>query len=148
MSITFSLVTSEGNLACTVDHGACVVAEHLLDEDIMAYSFEGYCVECSLRNRDACELCGSSLNVSNSNAFAILAALGIELDDCGTIEASDLLGRAMVSGVGRDDSGTADVVDGRMVDCGLRAGYFADRFGALADLATLAIERGYSIQFC
>lgn len=153
MSITFQLATRTGDgfgPACTVNHGACIVPEHLLDEDIAAYSMPGWCVECSTTNRDACEVCGLSVNVSNHNAQVLLGMLGVEFDWCGSFDPADLLGRALTAGIDIDDSGHAATVDaapGRatLISGGLRPGYYGDRFGALADLATHGAARGLVI---
>ncbi len=96
---------------------------------------------------DACPVCSASLNLSNANAVDVLGRLGVEFDWCGVIDGADLLGRAMVGNVGADDSGiaAADISAGRgarVIDCGRPAGYFADRLGRLADIATVAGERG------
>lgn len=153
MSITFHLATAtpEGtDLACRVNHGACVVPEHLLDEDIVAYSMPGWCVECSSTNCDACAICGLDLNVSNTNARSIVEALGIPFDHCGSISPLLLLNK--VNGADVSDEGTDTVTDwdprrATFVECGVPAGYFAERFGALADLATAAMERGLVISW-
>lgn len=149
MSITFSLRNLDGTMACKVNHGAgCEVAEHLLDE--YAHPYEGYCVPCSMDNRDACPVCSRDINVSNTNAQMILERLGVEFDYCGEIQASDLLGRAMTANVGRDDSGiaaTEDRAEGRatIIECGLPAGYFDDRMEGLTNLALAALASGLMV---
>lgn len=153
MSVTFSLRTADGDFACTADHGACVVPAHASDEDIALYSMPGWCVECSGANRDACDVCGLDLNVSNSNARAILDALGVPFDHCGTIAPMVLLNRVRTRGGDVADEGTDTVTDwdprrATLVECGRPEGYFASRFGALADLAAVAMERGLSISWC
>lgn len=154
MSTTFSLATIEENgtgLACVVSHGStCDVAEHLLDE--YAHPFPGYCVPCAIDEREACEVCSLSVNVSEHNAALILERLGVEFDYCGMIDPADLLGRAMVGNIGRDDSGVASTEDrgergARMIDCGLRAGYYEDRFGRLAELASAAVRLGLVVSW-
>ncbi len=89
------------------------------------------------------------LNVSNVNAAEILERLGLDTGGdwpAGDIDPDELLGRALVAGVGRDDSGVAAVDDvvgpGVVTDCGRRAGYFEDRMGALVELAVEAKRRG------
>ncbi len=92
------------------------------------------------------------LNVSNANAYALLERLGYEVTDDGIIgdtTPDDMLGRAMVGNVGRDDSGTDPVETpgewfgggATMIDCGRRDGYFEDRMTALVALATEAQTR-------
>jgi hypothetical protein len=55
--------------------------------------------------------------------------------------------RALTGNFGRDDEGI-DTVDEQveggatMIHCGVRPGYFADRLGAIADLAVEAKRRG------
>jgi len=84
------------------------------------------------------------VSVSNANAVAVLDRLGYDFDPsdpCGESTAVDFLGRAMTANVGLDDSGLRVVQDGNMIDCGRRAGYFGDRMGQLAVLATEAQAR-------
>ena len=90
------------------------------------------------------------VNLSNSNAFLALERLGIEPDYCGEFDPVDFMGRAMVANVGREDDGVPSVVDAQpgratMVDCGLPAGYWADRMGALAEVATYARDKGVAV---
>lgn len=90
------------------------------------------------------------VNVSNSNAFALLDRLGIEADYCGSMAAEDFLGRAMVANVGRLDDGIDSTTErGRggatVIDCGLRPGYYADRMTSLAELASKAAAHGYLV---
>lgn len=99
-----------------------------------------------------------NLNVSNANARAILDRLGYEVDEYGIVgEATpeDLLGRALVGNVGRDDSGV-DAVEtpgewfgggATMIDCGIRPGYFEDRMAALVALASHAMDRNLMISW-
>jgi len=87
------------------------------------------------------------VNVSNSNAFALLDRLGIEADYCGTMTAEDFLGRTMVANVGRFDDGIESTTErgqggATIIDCGLRPGYFEDRMSSLAELASAAATRG------
>ena len=150
MSVNFSLQTADGNFACTADHGICTVPEHLLDEDIAAYSMPGYCVECSLIGREECPICGLEVNVSNTNATLLLERLGVENDDCGTFDPVDLVGRTLVANVGRDDSGVATSTDiaangAVWVDFGLRDGYFRDQMARLTTLALTAKENGWLV---
>lgn len=148
MSITFAIARrrddglivqgcpdSEAHRAC---HGTC--------EDPEDFEFYG-CCGCVTDALDACPECSLSLNVSNTNAAQIIDRLGVEFDYCGVIDPADLFGRAAVGNIGRDDSGMETTViggDGRatLVECGLPAGYFEDRLGALAHLAQYAIEHG------
>lgn len=93
------------------------------------------------------------VNLSNANAAAVLARLGVTFDHCGTIDPDDLLGRAMVANIGADDTGTAAVTDvGALgcttIDCGVPAGYFAARFDGLAELAVAAKAAGAVIGWC
>jgi hypothetical protein len=100
----------------------------------------------------ACGCQQFDVNVSNTNAVMILQRLGLEVDFdegelCGNADPDDILGRAMLGNVGRDDSGTRSTEErgaggATFVDCGLRAGYFGDRLGAIAELATEAKRLG------
>jgi len=90
------------------------------------------------------------VNVSNSNAFALLDRLGIEADYCGSMAAEDFLGRAMVANVGRFDDGIESSTErgqggATVIDCGLRPGYFEDRMASLANLASAATARGFLV---
>ena len=152
MSITFVLANrlDNGDIvpACMVNHYAapCVAvgaeaAEHA--EDRAHYNM----CDCSEVARDECGICSLSLNVANGNAALILERLGVEFDYYGEIDGADLVGRAMVGNVGRDDSGVASSEDRReglatVIDCGVRPGYFEDRLGVLAELGLAAAERG------
>lgn len=90
------------------------------------------------------------VNVSNANAYALLERLGLDTTVLlGEATPDDLLGRALVGNVGRDDSGV-DAVEtpgewfgggATMIDCGRRDGYFEDRMTALVALATEAQNR-------
>lgn len=98
---------------------------------------------------------GPELNVSNDNAALLLERLGLDPADYqgGDIDADDLLGRAMVGNIGRDDGGVtaADTtVPGRVkfIDCGISSGYFADRLAALVEVATYADTKGVRVQWC
>lgn len=93
----------------------------------------------------ACGCRAFDVNVSNANAAAILERLDIPFDYCGQVDAADLLGRAMLGNVGRDDSGVRSVRDGNVIDCGRRVGYFDEVLGALASLATEAQRRGVTV---
>lgn len=150
MSITFYLTTTTGDLACAVSHGAgCTSAEHLASDAWSDLPGHDMCYDCREEQIDACPVCSLSLNVSNVNGAQILASLGVESDYCGSIDPADLLGRSLLGPVTTDDSGIAPTVDGgpgtgraMLVECGLPAGYFAERFGRLADLASSAMAHG------
>lgn len=100
------------------------------------------------------------VNLANTNARMVLSILGMteESEDlCGSIDGEDLLGRVLVAmAEDRDDTGVASAVIGgsalgqrgaTMVDCGLPAGYFAERFGALHALAAEAARLGRPVTF-
>ena len=151
MSITFTLITETSprhfGPACTADHGVCTVPEHLLDEDIHLYSREGWCVECYGTNEEACALCNLQVNMSNANAMQAIERLGIEFDYCGHIDPDDLLGRAMVANIGRDDSGVSTTTERTpgnavLIQVGLPAGYFDSRMAELVALAEAAKTHG------
>lgn len=152
MSITFALRTRDGAMACTANHGACTVAEHLLDEDIMAYSRVGWCVECSEHGGADCPICGLELNVNNSNAIAIIERLGLEWEEYGTIDARELFASAALANVGRDDTGIDGIVEFRTggsvwVEGAVTVGYFSRSMGALEHLATYAMEHDLVIDW-
>ena len=148
MSVTFRAIyeNAEGVLvgACTGHRYTCDCDEHA------AYFYCDHVHERTMAAEDACDACSLEVNVSNANAALLLERLGVEFDYCGTVDASDFLARAMLANVGRDDSGTATVTDSggggaTMVDCGLRPGYYGDRFDSLAALATWCAARGYLV---
>jgi len=91
------------------------------------------------------------INVSNTNAAALLERLGYPCDAgdelCGQADPGEILGRAMTGNVGRDDQGTPVLVyrqpgHATFIDCGVPAGYFTDRMSAITDLAVEARNRG------
>lgn len=159
MSVTFTFA----RYIETADHGT--VLAHGIDcshtcptpttcDDAMVYG-----PTCCEHVYDATNACGCEafdVNVSNANAVAILNRLGLDHDVeygiIGSATPDDLLGRAMVGNVGRDDSGVADATDGgpgtgyaTFVDCGVRAGYYADTLDRIARLATEAAHRGMMV---
>jgi len=100
------------------------------------------------------------LNVANTNARILLDALGLtpeEGDLSGALSGEDFLGRVLLAiAADRDDSGVNSAVIGgkelgqsgaTMIDCGVRPGYFADRFGALHALALEAVRIGRDVQW-
>lgn len=101
----------------------------------------------------ACGCEAFDVNVSNTNAAMIFERLGLDWDPedpSGSAEPADILARAMLGNVGRDDSGiamSAEKVPGgpTVIDCGLRAGYFADRLDGIAELAAEAQRRNLLI---
>lgn len=92
------------------------------------------------------------VNLSCFNARTMLTVLGLPDSEelCGTADGADFLGRVLLAmATDRDDTGVASVEVGgpgaRMIDCGLPAGYYADRFAALHTLATEAVRLGRDI---
>jgi hypothetical protein len=154
MSISFYAATTTDNytaMACNVKHGAgCTSTEHFEMDAWMDIPGYDLCFECQGEQEDACPICSLTMNVSNNNAMLLIERLGVEFDYCGVIDPADLLGRSMVANVGLDDSGMKPTVDtlgggATMIDCGLAPGYFTERFGALANLATYAMDHGFVI---
>jgi hypothetical protein len=93
------------------------------------------------------------VNVSNTNARMLLAALGIDADEelCGMRDGADFLGAVLLAmAADRDDTGVAPAEIGapghaRMVDCGLAPGYYAEKFAALHALASEAARLGRTV---
>jgi hypothetical protein len=111
----------------------------------------------------------SDLNMSNSNAYAVMQAAGIEPDYCGTIalglipsvlcgialrlngsvreftrEPTDIRQVRVVAGEGN----VLHLVRGpRMVDCGISVGYVRERLTQLQALLLLAQERGVDVHW-
>ena len=78
-----------------------------------------------------------AVSVTSVHAVLILGRLGYDVETpFGLVDADDLLGRAMVANVGRDDTGTDPAEDGNVTDCGARPGYFASVMDRLAALAS------------
>ncbi len=147
MSVTFSLGRrgDDGivHVGCRVDHYRCERG----CEDFATYR---YC-ECVEAAQCACAECSIEVNVSNVNALAILERLGIECDAeygiMGECDAADMIARAMLGNIGRDDSGAAaqeyrGAGGCRVIEGSVRPGYYADRLGSIAELAAYAAERG------
>ena len=94
------------------------------------------------------------VNLANVNARTLLAILGLDTSEdlCGMASGEDFLGRVLLAlATDRDDSGVASAVVGgaplgqrgaTMIDCGLSAGYFGERFDALHALAQEAVRLG------
>jgi len=148
MTITFQLghVDDAGNVhhGCGIDHYNCCGACN--SPDFREFG----CCDCVMEARDACPDCVLAVNVSNTNARAILERLGVEFDYCGTLDPTDLLGRAMTANIGQDDSGRPSSIEtgaggATMIDCGRSAGYFDRNFERLATLATIAQRRALPV---
>lgn len=127
---------------------------------IVAHKAE--CDECAaygIYSQAVCDVDSAlDVNVANVNARLLLVALGLDSDDlCGSTSGEDFLGRVLLAlATDRDDSGVrSTVISGRevgtsgatMIDCGLRPGYFADRFGALHALALEAARLGREVHW-
>jgi hypothetical protein len=122
MSVTFSAAWDD----IPVDHFACcndsgfIVAQYAIDT-------------------------GPEVNLSNSNAATILARLGVDFEDYGTMDSEDFEGRCMVATIGHDDSGVDSVTDGNMIHGGLRPGYYESVFERLAEVAAFAVSTGRQV---
>lgn len=94
-------------------------------------------------HRDTCDSRRFDVNVSNTNALAIHERLGLDTDPYADVCDPDaILAAAMLANIGRDDTGTHTVTNGNVIDFGVRPGYYDDRMGQIADLATEAKRRG------
>jgi hypothetical protein len=83
------------------------------------------------------------LNVNNRNAALLLERLDLQAETWGEVAADDLLGRALVANVGRDDSGVeATEMTPSWTEGGARPGYFEDRMAALVEIANWAKAQG------
>lgn len=145
MSITFTPCVTDGNdchLACTTDHHYC---DGTCD-DPTEFECDQWC-PCVDAHRTACPTCSVEVNMSQTNAAAVIERLGVTFDYCGTIDPDELIGRALTGNVGRDDTGVNHTHTGNMIDCGVRPGYYNDRLGQLADLATYAKDNGFQISW-
>lgn len=83
-------------------------------------------------------------NFSNSNALMILRSLGFTTEAGSVFDAGDLMGRVTIARACPPiaDDGMADVRRGNVIDCGVRPGYFADAYEAIAEVCEVAIEWG------
>lgn len=166
MSVTFSidsLPTGAFQAECYND-GAPIVLGPVDGYDalvplIVAHKAE--CEECAhygLHSQPVCDIDDAlDVNVSNVNARTFLIALGLDDGDdlSGSTSGEGFMARVMLAmATDRDDSGVASaVVGGRevgqsgatMIDCGLRPGYFADRFTALYVLGAEAARLGREV---
>lgn len=91
--------------------------------------------------------CDASFNVSNANAAAILDALGIEWDSCGSVDAREMIGRCAAwraVGVAQERAATQGVgANGcRWYEGGIDRAYIERRIGQMEALAELARDRG------
>lgn len=165
MSVTFrieSLPTGEFEIACfDTDEGMdVVVATADSYEEILVERAAHMlvCEECSAYgcySRPVMDISDAfDVNVSNTNARMLLAALGIDGGEelAGFMSAEQFQGAVLLAmAADRDDSGVSpvEVAPGApgatMIDCGLRPGYFADRFAAFHALAAEAVRLGRSI---
>jgi hypothetical protein len=84
-------------------------------------------------------------NFSNHNAAMIARSLGLEDYEYGGVWPLDEFeGRVLLAMAVPpvEDDGQPDVVNGNHVHCGVRPGYFADAYGALADLCRELRDKG------
>jgi len=95
------------------------------------------------------------VNMSNVNAAMVGARLGFDMSDLsGSATGEDFLGRVLLAiAADLDDSGirATEVTPGargaRMIDCGVAAGYFGERFGQLHALASEAVRLGREVHW-
>lgn len=155
MSVTFSFAQY---VEAGVEPGAILVhgirCDHECDSPLPCedHAIYGYCDHIAAA-KAACGCERFDLNLSNANAAAVLERLGYEADPhglYGEADPDDVLGRAMVANVGRDDSGLRDE-EGRgaggavFIDCGRRVGYFDEAMSSLVALANEAKRRGVMV---
>lgn len=153
MTVTFDFVTITDD--GTQIHGAACetcdqlrvamtdAADHGITSDAYETASDTY-----FDHVDVCDDQRWQVNLSNTNAVSVLSRLGLPADYAGTVDPDEMLGRAMVANIGRDDSGVADHVEGNYVDCGVPAGYYDDRLACLAALAAEAKRRGALVGWC
>lgn len=160
MSVTFTIEANPTGAFIAECHEQGVVARANSYEGILGgiAAHKAVCEECNaygLYSQPVMDVSDEfDVNVANMNARTLLVALGIDASDdlCGMMDAEQFLGAVLLAmAVERDDSGVAPVEVGgpgaRMVDCGLRPGYFADRFSALHALATEAVRLGRPVMW-
>jgi hypothetical protein len=134
-------------LMCGADHLHVTCTEPDPCDDA---AFYGSCAHADAAEA-ACGCTRFDVTVSYTSAPAVLDRLGLDpAEQAGSADPDDILGRALLANVGRDDSGVAPVTDqlpgrARFTDCGVRPGYFAEIMTALAALAAEAKARGVLI---
>lgn len=147
MSVTFTLANRTFDCACSKAYAAgCFCNEY----GVMRYCDHIHSVV------ESCACNDLSVNVSNTNAIAILERLGFDHPEDylgGSCEADDFIGRTKLANVGRLDTGIIASVDsapGRatMIDCGVRADYYSDVMVRLENLAHKAVAAGSEISWC
>lgn len=87
----------------------------------------------------------SDVNLSNTNAAALLTVLGFE-ELSGSATAEDFLGRVLVAeAINPPDEGRPTVVEGNVTYCGTSAGYTEKRLTQLRELADWANQNSSEI---
>lgn len=166
MSVTFSI---EGNAT------GAFTADCYADDALTVLHGESYpaIVATMTAHKAACDECASygiysratmdvpehlDVNVSNVNARMIAVALGVDVESDGEL-VGRMTGEAFLGSVllalasDRDDSGVrpTEVAPGArgatMIDCGQRAGYWAETLGNLHALALEAVRLGREIHW-
>lgn len=88
-------------------------------------------------------------NMSNVNAAMIVRSLGYDAPDDGsmTFDPAELLGRVTMARACPpiDDSGVRSSRHGNVIDCGIRPGYFADRYVGIAEVCEQAMTWGVEV---
>lgn len=154
MSITFSFCEQDPvggflvhGVAC--EHGPCTHGMNGRPCD----EYDVY--HCCDHTEAALVACGCKafdVNLSNHNAMAVLERLGLT-EDYGEVDAEDMIGRCLLANIGRDDSGVPTVesrgeLGARVIDCGVRAGYYEETLARICDLAVEAKRRGVLVGWC
>lgn len=93
------------------------------------------------------------INLSNSNARAVLAALGIDADEGGTIDLAAFAGLAsswLQHNIGKRSAEIESIISrgalgATIVDCGLREGYLNEKIHALASMARIGLANGATL---
>lgn len=108
------------------------------------YECDEYCGSCEQCQEAASHSRENEMNVSNSNACALLEALGFSVpeDLCGAIPARDLILRAKAALSRPEDAEVPSYQEGNFIDCGRRAGYVHGRVSQLLALAERAGDLG------
>jgi len=143
MSITFGFHTEGPRASETFCNHTCPIPGGCDEQQLYFYCDHMH------EATEACHKCALRVNLSNSNAEMVLERLGIPFDYCGTVAADDMLGRALVANVGRDDTGAAPTEDtyghATIVECGVPEGYYENVMGRLVALATEAKFNNFDI---
>lgn len=135
MSVTFT--PNLPSKPCEACAGAGFTGDYNLGTDVD-------CAACGMTGR--APESAPTLNLANTNAAALLAALGYDAADLvGEADASDLLGRALLRAALPASEPVPTVTDGNVTTFGRPEGYFQVASAGLAAVAEYAHDHGVTV---